>query len=143
MHAGITATVSVGSTDLHSVGQLYLGGPRDKFTTFISAVRDGASPVVPAAGSRIFTGIVEMIEGKSMNAIMDAILAGTKIAYKKNELPFAEIILADISEKSLGYFMQFKMIEIMYIAKLMGVNAFDQPSVESYKTETKNILESD
>ncbi len=27
VHAGITPTVSIGSTDLHSVGQLYLGGP--------------------------------------------------------------------------------------------------------------------
>ena len=32
---GITPTVSIGSIDLHSVGQLYLGGPYDKFTTFI------------------------------------------------------------------------------------------------------------
>ena len=34
---GITPTVSIGSTDLHSVGQLYLGGPKDKITTFISS----------------------------------------------------------------------------------------------------------
>ena len=32
---GITPTVSIGSTDLHSMAQLYLGGPYDKFTTFV------------------------------------------------------------------------------------------------------------
>ncbi len=32
IHAGITPTVSLGSTDLHSLAQLFLGGPTDKIT---------------------------------------------------------------------------------------------------------------
>ena len=35
INIGITPTVSIGSADLHSVGQLYLGGPNDKFTNFV------------------------------------------------------------------------------------------------------------
>ena len=34
VNIGITPIVSIGSTDLHSMAQLYLGGPYDKFTTF-------------------------------------------------------------------------------------------------------------
>ncbi len=37
IYAGLTPIVSIGSTDLHSMVQLYLGGPRDKFTNFIYA----------------------------------------------------------------------------------------------------------
>ena len=37
VHAGITPIVSIGSTDLHSMAQLYFGGPDDKFTNIISA----------------------------------------------------------------------------------------------------------
>jgi len=33
-----------------------------------------------------------------------------------------------------------KMMEMMYLAHFMGVYAFDQPNVESYKIETKKIL---
>jgi glucose-6-phosphate isomerase len=33
---GITPTYCIGSTDLHSMGQQYLGGPFDTFTTFVS-----------------------------------------------------------------------------------------------------------
>jgi len=33
-----------------------------------------------------------------------------------------------------------KMIEIIFLAKLMRVNAFDQPGVELYKAETRKIL---
>ena len=46
----------------------------------------------------------------------------------------------DISENSLGQYLQLKMIETMYLARLMGVNAFDQPKVEDYKRETREIL---
>ena len=51
-----------------------------------------------------------------------------------------EVVLDNIDEKSLGEFMQFKMIEMMYLGELLNVNAFDQPNVESYKVETKRIL---
>ncbi len=44
---GITPTVSVGSADLHSVVQLYLGGPYDKFTSFISVQRSKSDIAVP------------------------------------------------------------------------------------------------
>ena len=33
---GVTPIVSIGSTDLHSMAQLYLAGPHDKFTNFIT-----------------------------------------------------------------------------------------------------------
>ncbi len=36
VNIGITPDISIGSTDLHSMAQLYLGGPYDKFTTFLS-----------------------------------------------------------------------------------------------------------
>ena len=69
-----------------------------------------------------------------------AILQGVKESYRKNKLPFTELVLENISEQSLGEYMQFKMIETMLVAKLFGVNAFDQPNVEQYKIETKKIL---
>jgi glucose-6-phosphate isomerase len=37
--------------------------------------------------------------------------------------------------------MQFKMIEMMILGNLLEVNPFDQPNVESYKIETKRLLE--
>lgn len=138
VHAGITPTVSLGSTDLHSVGQLYLGGPKDKFTTF---VRSGESAVVRVPEERIFPDVNPMVSGRGAAEIMEAILEGVQIAYKKANLPYAEVILERIDEHSIGAFLQFKMIEMMYLGRLMNVNTFDQPSVESYKVETKQILE--
>lgn len=113
---GIVPTVSVGSTDLHSMAQLYLGGPKLSFTTFLSA----------KAGT---------------NNLMGAIREGTERAYRAQDLPFMDVILDDISLRSLGGFMQWKMIETMLLGELLNLNAFDQPAVELYKKETRDILE--
>ncbi len=137
VHAGVTPTVSIGSTDLHSVGQLYLGGPRDKTTTFIYSTRMDSTLSVP---SQLTFPLVEGIKNKSMPDIMYAIREGVKIAYKKQELPYMEVALERVDEHSLGEFLQFKMIEMMYLGKLLNVNTFDQPHVELYKNETKKIL---
>lgn len=139
VHVGITPMVSIGSTDLHSVGQLYLGGPQDKLTTFIWAKDTTKDPTIPS--DRFFPELVGMIEGKSSSDIMQAILEGVKIEYQKKNLPYMEIVFPEISEYTLGQFLQFKMMEMMYLGKLLNVNIFDQPNVESYKTETKHILE--
>lgn len=138
VNTGITPTVSVGSTDLHSMGQLYLGGPQDKQTTFVYAKETKAQVRMPA--ERVFPELVQMIEGKTAAQIMDAILGGTKMAYAKRGLPFVEVVLDDISVASIGEYFQFKMMEMMYLAHLMEVNAFDQPNVENYKVGTKALL---
>ena len=138
VHAGITPTVSIGSTDLHSVGQLYLGGPLVKFTTFVWA-RNVTDPM-PVPAKQFTAGLVENLQNTSARQIMAAILDGTKMAYSKKKLPFMEIVMPEISAFALGEYLQFKMIEMMYLGKLMNVDTFDQPNVELYKIETRKIL---
>jgi len=133
----ITPTVSIGSTDLHSVAQLYLGGPDDKLTTFITTIFKNKLnlPDYPE-----FNSIVNNIQKKEINMIMRAISQGTKIAYKKNKRIFNEIRFDGKSEYNMGAFMQLKMIETILLAKLLNVNPFDQPAVEKYKSETRKLL---
>lgn len=134
---GITPTVTVGSTDLHSVGQLYLGGPRERLTTFVSVV-DRPDVAVPT--ERAWPDVVPMVSGKSANSILAAIEAGTKAAYDANNLPYLEVKLDALTPESVADFMQFKMSEMMMLGHLLRVNPFDQPHVEQYKTVTKQIL---
>jgi glucose-6-phosphate isomerase len=132
---GITPTVSIGSTDLHSVGQLYLGGPKDKVTTFVSI--DSAIQIqVPEING--FDQLVSHIQNKELSSIMAAIEMGVKRAYLKKELPFVSCVLH--SKWHVAQFMQFKMLEIIYLGFLLEVNPFDQPQVELYKEETRELL---
>ena len=135
---GITPTVSVGPEDLHSVAQLYLGGPYNRITSFLSAPQEGALAVT---ADNPFDELVPMIRGKSFAEIMDAIERGTQKAYEHDKRPFMTIVLPELSAYTIGQFMQLKMVEIMYLGFLFDINPFDQPQVELYKKETREILD--
>jgi len=136
VHSGITPIVSIGSTDLHSMAQLFYGGPKDKFTNVVYCLHED-SPIVPNSD---LTELVPNIQNNKLVDIMHAVIGGVKEAYRQNKLPFVSIALPAIDEEQIGYYLQFRMLEMMYLAQLMGVNAFDQPSVEDYKKETAKLL---
>lgn len=133
---GLTPTVSIGSVDLHSVVQLYLGGPKNKYTSFIYT---NTFDECKLPKTNLLTHI-QGIEGRTVGDVMGAIQQGTIRAYEKTSLPYSEIILESICVEEISAYMQFKMIEMMLLGKLMNINAFDQPQVELYKIETKKIL---
>ncbi len=138
VNIGMTPTVSVGSVDLHSVAQLYLGGPYDKFTSFISVEKNKSNISLPVLDE--FETLVDKIRGKPLSAIMDAIMQGTMAAYRNGKRPFVSISMPKKSAFYLGQLLQMKMIEMMYLGYLLDVNPFDQPQVELYKKETRAIL---
>lgn len=137
VHAGITPIVSIGSTDLHSMAQLYYGGPDDKFTNIVYSFK-GDINLVPREMK--MPGLVENIGGKSLEGITTAIVGGVKAAYQSKQRPYIEIDMEGITPYELGYYLQFRMIEMMYMARLMNVNAFNQPAVEVYKEATRKLL---
>ncbi len=138
VHAGMTPTVSIGTTDLHSMAQLYLGGPQDKFTTFVTVQNEKKDIVLPEIKG--FDSLVQCIQGKKLGELRSAIFQGVANTYKKNKLPFIQVTMPERNEKIIGAFLQIKMIETMLLGSLWNVNAFDQPEVEKYKAETRNIL---
>lgn len=135
---GITPTVSVGSTDLHSVGQLYLGGPRDRVTTFVWIEKDKQQVIIPNMPE--FDRLVPHIQGKSLHTIMKAIYEGTRQAYANQNLAYMTITMAQKNAFYIGQFLQMQMIATVYLGALMKVNSFDQPQVELYKQKTREIL---
>ncbi len=137
VNVGITPTVSIGSADLHSVAQLYLAGPNNRVTTFITS-KIYNTMMVPAGTP--FQSLVPMIEGKNFAEIMEAIVGGVEKAYADRHRPYMKVELPEISAYYIGQFMQLKMIEIMYLGALFAINPFNQPQVELYKKETRKIL---
>jgi len=138
VNISLLPTISIGSTDLHSVAQLYLAGPDNRFTTFLNVTHAATNLLLPEYQE--YESLVENIQGKSLSTIMDAILQGTKQAYLKDNRPFVSFTLPEKSAFHIGQLMQIKMIEIMYVGFLLDVNPFDQPEVEKYKKETRNLL---
>lgn len=135
---GMTPTVTTGTTDFHAIGQLYFDGPRDKLINFIFAKDPGQDYTIENLED--FSGIFPGMAGKKIWQLNSAIFEGVKRAYLKKEIPFTETILDKLDEKNLGYLLEMRMIEIIFLGKLMRVNAFDQPGVDLYKKETRKIL---
>lgn len=134
---GITPTVSIGTTDLHSLAQLHLGGRRDTFTSFVF-IKETSSLQMPRVQE--FSPMPGIVQGIAVGDLFSAIGDGVMQAYIASKRPFIKIELDKKDSRHLGYFMQYKMIEIMYLGFLMDVNPFDQPNVELYKQKTREIL---
>lgn len=60
--------------------------------------------------------------------------------FEKKEIPSVSIELEDLNEMEIGSFMQFKMNEVYFMARLFDVNPFDQPEVQSYKQELNKYI---
>lgn len=139
VEVGITPTVSIGTTDLHSVAQLYLGGPRDKVTSFVH-IQCSQSTITVYLDAFKNTPVDLGLTGMTLNTLMNAIFKGTCAAYSADQRPFVTIELEEISAYTLGAFMGLKMLEIVFLGYLLNINPFDQPNVEDYKRKTRDFL---
>ena len=110
---GIFPASVVYSTDLHSLGQFMQDGRRNLFETVINFPTDEMNQKVVAA-------------------VMKAHTAGN--------IPVLAITVPSFDEKGFGELVYFFELACAISAKMFGVNPFDQPGVEAYKTELKQLL---
>ena len=129
----LTPTVSIGSTDLHSVAQLYLGGLPKTVTTFLTIERWRND--IPIQDDEPAKSIAPHLAKKTLTTIMDAIFSGTYAAYAKQNKPALHLILPEVTPYYIGSLLQMFMIQMIYLGTLLDVNPFDQPQVELYKTD--------
>jgi glucose-6-phosphate isomerase len=134
----IFPTVSVGSTDLHSIGQLYLSGARGFITTFlIMQEHDDIKTNTDHSLDRSVTSLND----RSLAEIMNIIFEATLKAYQDRTNPCSVIALPERSPKMIGNLLQNYMLAIMHAGALLDVNPFDQPDVERYKVITRTLLQ--
>ena len=83
---------------------------------------------------------MKFLSNKSLGSIINAQCNATKAIFKLKKIPFRQITFNKKSEKELGEIFTFFVLETILLSKLLGVNPFDQPSVEEVKIQTKKIL---
>lgn len=139
-HQGIFPASVVYTTDLHSLGQYLQEGRRDIFETFLEVEQpsgaDLAIPVIPGAD---IDGL-KYLEDKMLSRINQAALSATVSAHRDGGIPVSELKIPTLDEQSLGALIYFFEYSCALSAKLSGVNPFDQPGVEAYKTKMREIL---
>lgn len=130
---GFLPTIST-PVELHSVGQLYLSGFAGVYTDFVTFDDDKIDYKIAKGG------IAKAFGKFGVQEVATALYGGVMSAYQERVLPYRSTIMAEDLPYSLGLFMGMRMLETMYVAELLNLNAFDQPNVELYKVKTREIL---
>lgn len=133
---GTTPISAVGTTDQHSQLQLYLDGPNDKFFTLILHDRAGTGQAINAPD----LPELEYLRGHTTGDLMAAEQKATLETLNQHARPVRVIRIGALNEESLGALIMHFMLEIFFMAKLLGVNAFDQPAVEEGKVLARDYM---
>ncbi len=136
---GSTPVRAMGTVDQHSQLQLYLGGPADKmFTVLILDTAGKGTPIAPASLGGDKT--LAYLENQSLGDLLLAEAEATAVTLVKNGRPTRIMRIATLDERVMGALMMHYMLETMFAAQLLGVDAFDQPAVEEGKILTRQYL---
>ena len=134
---GINPILSFGPKDHHSLLQLYLDGPRDKFFTFFNSTKRESKFKI-ARG--VISKKMNFLINKNLKFIINAQCNATKNIFKLKKIPFRVITFNEKNESELGEIFTCFVLETILLSRLMNVNPFNQPSVEQVKIETKRFL---
>ena len=133
---GLLPIVSIGPKDHHSLLQLYLDGPKDKIFYILSSKNFYNFKL----GKNYLDEKMKFLKNKKLNKVISSQRDAFIETLRKKNIPFREIHVNNFSEEVLGELFSYFMLETAMIGKLIKVNPFDQPSVESVKILTKKYL---
>ena len=137
-HKGIFPASVIDSTDLHSMGQYIQEGRRNLFETFVEIAEEYDGVKVPELEENL-DGL-KYLEGKEMDYVNKTANAATREAHTAGGVPVLEIILPKLDERSLGALIYFFEMSCAISGFTLGVNPFNQPGVEAYKTRMFELL---
>ena len=130
---------SVGFTaDLHSMGQYIQDGRRMIFETVLEIERSQTEILVPKTDNDL-DGL-NYLAGKSLDYVNKKAAEGTRMAHIDGGVPNLTIVIPEATPYYLGQLFFFFEKACAISGYLLGVNPFDQPGVEAYKTNMFRLL---
>ncbi len=137
--AGYTPISALGTTDQHSQVQLYREGPNDKVIGFCEVEDFGEDQ-----GMTIPTGMgveaIEYLEGKRMVDLLNAEKRATEYALVESQRPNYTIRFPRVDAHHIGEFIALWEIATAYAGLMLGIDAYDQPAVETGKKATFGLM---
>ncbi len=134
---GTTPVPSRGATDQHSQMQLYLEGPKDKFFTAIVIDASGEGALIAQStqpgATRDDGDHFAYLNGHTLGDLFMAEQRAAHASLLHAGQPLRTITGIALSEAVLGALLMHFMLEVIFTAGLLGINAFEQPAVEHAK----------
>lgn len=126
------------SEDLHSVGQYLQQGKRQMIETFIHTKLPPADRKVDQ--EPVVDDGFDYLNGMTFHEINECAYQATVKAHSEGGVPCMIVELEKMDAQNIGELMYFYFIVCYYSSVLLGVDPFDQPGVENYKTEMFRLL---
>lgn len=127
------------TTDLHSLGQYIQEGKRVLFETVINIKNSENDIKINHDEDNLDE--LNYIEGKSLDYVNKKAMEGTVQAHIDGGVPNIMINMDRLNEENLGHLIYFFELACAMSGKILGINPFNQPGVEKYKTNMFKLLE--
>ena len=137
-HIGLYPASVDFTTDLHSMGQWIQEGRRNIIETFV--ILDGGEPTLAVPSAENDLDELGYLQGRPLSEVNRAAYEATSLAHRDGGVPNSTIHLAQLNAYSLGALLYFYERAIAVSGYLMGINPFNQPGVEAYKTNMFALL---
>ena len=137
-HKGIFPAGVDFSTDLHSMGQYIQDGRRNLFETVIN-VEESKTDIKIKRDEDNIDGL-NFLSGKTMDYVNKKAMQGTIEAHVSGDVPNIVINIKRLDAETIGELIYFFELACAISGNIIGVNPFDQPGVEAYKTNMFRLL---
>ncbi len=137
---GTTPVACLGPLDQHSQLQLFMDGPKEHYLTVVRVPTAGVGPKI--AGDLADLAGIGFMAGRPVGDLVAAQAHAVPEALGQAGRPVRTIDVDRIDEAALGAIMMMMMLETILAARLLGIDAFDQPAVELAKNLTRARLTS-
>ena len=135
---GIFPSAAVFSTDLHSMGQFIQDGSRLLFETVVD-IKNPKKDLFLEPDAENLDGL-NFLTNQNMSVVNRKAFEGTVLAHTEGGVPNIILELEDTTEESVGYMIYFFEKACAISGYVLGVNPFNQPGVESYKSNMFALL---
>lgn len=135
---GLFPASAVFSTDLHSMGQYIQEGERVMFETAV--VFDKPKSEVVIGEEEVNADGLNFLAGKTMAYVNRKAFEGTVLAHVDGGVPNVILELPEMDAYNFGYLVYFLEKACAISGYTLGVNPFNQPGVESYKSNMFALL---
>lgn len=136
---GATPLTTVNTRDLHSRHQQHQEGRRDKIVNNVIVENYRFDPL--AIGKRnTDPDTLNELGDKTLIDVMSAAIEGTNQALRDDGRPSTNLFMPRVDEYCMGQYFQMLMLATVLEGRMMGINPYGQPGVESYKKNMNRIL---
>jgi glucose-6-phosphate isomerase len=126
------------TTDLHSMGQFIQDGQRTMFETIVNIEKSSEDIIIEK--EEVDLDGLNYLTGQSVDFVNKSAMKGTLLAHTDGNVPNLMVNVPERNEFYLGELFYFFEFACGISGYLLGVNPFDQPGVESYKSNMFALL---